>query len=64
MEKLATDIDLYLCEKKLEELEDAEDIAYIKSLTAEDYQHTVPLDTVIANFHRSPGNASAAPSDR
>ncbi len=42
-------------EALIEEEEDAEDIAYIESLTPEDYADTVPLEEVIANYEKQYG---------
>jgi hypothetical protein len=42
-------------EEELEALEEAEDIAYIKSLTPEDYANAVPLEEVIRDFEAKHG---------
>ncbi len=39
-------------ETLIEEEEDAEDVAYIESLTPEDYADTVPLEEVIADYEK------------
>ena len=42
-------------EELIEELEEEEDIAYIESLTPEDYANAVPLEEVIAEYEAQYG---------
>jgi hypothetical protein len=44
-----------LREEELEALEDAEDIAYIKSLTPEDRTNAVPFEEVVRDFEAKHG---------
>ncbi len=39
-------------ETLIEEEEDAEDVAYIESLTPDDYADTVPIEEVIADYEK------------
>ena len=48
--KLSNYIDFLRYEERMEELEDAEDISYIDSLTPEDYANAVSLEEVVAKY--------------
>jgi hypothetical protein len=52
-ERLAHYVAFLRYEDWLEDQEDAEDVAYIKSLTPEDYENAVPLEEVKARFRAS-----------
>jgi hypothetical protein len=55
LEKLAHYIDFLRYEERMEELEDEEDIAFIKSLTPEDYANAIPESVVIAEYEAKYG---------
>jgi DNA polymerase III epsilon subunit-like protein len=55
LEKLAHYIDFLRYEERMEELEDEEDIAFIKSLTPEDYANAVPFEEVVHEFEEKHG---------
>ena len=48
--KLLNYIDFLRYEERMEELEDEEDIEFIKSLTPEDYANAVSLDEITAKY--------------
>jgi hypothetical protein len=54
-EKLVHYIDFLRYEDRMEEIEDEEDIAYIKTLTPEDYANAVPFEEVIKDFEAKNG---------
>ena len=53
--KLSNYIDFLRYEERMEELEEAEDIAYIDSLTPEDYANAVPESEIIAEYEAQYG---------
>ena len=55
IEKLSNYIDFLRYEERMEELEEAEDIAYIDSLTPEDYANAVPLSEIINDYEAEYG---------
>jgi hypothetical protein len=55
LEKLADYIDFLRYEDRMEELEEEEDIAYLKTLTPEDYANAVPFEEVIKEFEAQHG---------
>ena len=54
--KLANYIDFLRYEERMEELEDAEDIEYIKSLTPEDYANAIPESEVTTEYEARYGS--------
>jgi hypothetical protein len=53
--KLAHYIEFLRYEERAEELEDEEDVAYLKTLTAEDYKNAVPFEEVVRDFEAKHG---------
>ena len=54
-EKLVCYIDFLRYEERMEELDDEEDIAYIKTLTPEDYANAVPFEEIVKDFEAKHG---------
>ncbi len=54
-EKLAEYVAFLRYQDRLEEEEDAEDIAYLDSLTPEDYENAVPHSTIVADYEAKHG---------
>ena len=54
-EKLAEYVAFLQYQDRMEELEDEEDIAYLDSLTPEDYENAVPMEEVIADYEAKYG---------
>jgi hypothetical protein len=55
IEKLVSYAAFLRHEERMEELEDEEDIAYLKTLTPEDYKNAVPFEEVIRDFEAKHG---------
>jgi hypothetical protein len=54
-ERLVSYIDFLRYEERMEELEEAEDIEYLKTLTPADYANAVPFEKVIKDFEAEYG---------
>jgi hypothetical protein len=55
LEKLASYAAFLRYEERMEELEDEEDIAYLKTLTSKDYEDAIPFSEVVREFEAEHG---------